>query len=326
MVREDVIRYTIKRLVSFVPVWLGISFISFSIIHIAPGSAVDALLAIGARTPENIARVRAEWGLDQPFHIQYLDWVVGFVQGDLGTSFATGQPVLTVIANGFMPSLQLATVAWLLAASMALPMGILAGVYPDSWIDQITRIFAFGGVAMPHFWIGLMLILIFGQFWGQWFGSGLIPTGGYASLTEDGFVPWFKHIFPPAFSIALGFTGITMRITRSSMIDEMNKDYVTTARSKGVRERFVVVVHALRNALLPVITVMAIQIGQLMNGIVVIEEVFAVPGMGRLLFQSTVNQDLPLVVAMLMIIGTVYLVVNLVVDLLYTVLDPRIEY
>lgn len=292
----------------------------------APGSAVTALLPAGARTSENIARVRAEWGLDQPFHIQYFNWIGGFFRGDLGTSFASGEPVLTVISNAFLPSLQLAIVAWVLAALMAIPLGILAGVYPDSWIDQLSRVFAFTGVAMPHFWIGLLLILIFGQFWGDWFGAGLIPTGGYASLTEDGFVEWFKHIFPPAFSIALGFTGITMRICRSSVIEEMNREYVQTARSKGVHERFVVLVHVLRNALLPVITVMAIQIGQLMNGIVVIEEVFAVPGMGRLLFQSTVNQDLPLVVAMLMVIGTVYLTANLAVDLLYTVLDPRIEY
>lgn len=326
MVREDLVGYFIKRIFWFIPVWLGVSIISFSIIHIAPGSAVDALIPEGARNPENVARVRAEWGLDQPVYIQYLDWLTGALQGNLGTSFTAGQPVTDVIAGAFMPSVQLAFVSWVMAAFIAIPLGILAGVYRDTWIDHVSRLIAFGGVSMPRFWFGLMLILVFGQFWGVWFGSGLIPTGGYASLIDDGFVRWFQHIFPPAFAISLNFQGITMRITRSAMIDELNKPYVQTARSKGVMERFVILVHVVRNALIPVITVMGIQIGQLMNGIIVIEEVFSVPGMGRLLFSSVINQDLPVVVAMLMIIGTVYLVSSLVVDLLYAYLDPRITY
>lgn len=326
MVRTDLLRFAFKRIILFVPVWLGISLISFSIIHLAPGSPVTALLPEGARSPENIARVRAKWGLDEPFHIQYLKWLTDAAQGDLGYAFGSGAPVTSVIADAIVPTAQLAFVTLVLAVAFALPLGILAGVYEGTWVDQLSRLIAFGGVSMPNFWIGIMLILIFGQYWGGWFGSGLIPTGGYASLTEDGFVQWFKHIFPPAFSIAVGFTGITMRITRGAMIEELNKQYVKTARSKGLKAQTVTVVHVLRNALIPVVTVVGIQIGQVMNGVIVIEEVFSVPGMGRLLFWSAVNQDIPVITAMLLVIGTIYLFSSLTVDILYAYLDPRIRY
>lgn len=324
MVRTDVVRFTIRRLVLFVPVWFGISFIAFSMIHLTPGSPINALLPEGARNPENIARIKAQWGLDQPFHMQYIDWLWRALHGDLGFGFTSGAPVTNQIATAVVPTAQLGLLVIVFTMVIAFPLGIIGAVKKGTWVDQLTRLSAFGGASIPQFWIGIMLILIFAAYWNQWYGYGLIPTGGYVPL-DEGFFPWLRHLIAPALCIAIGFSGITLRMVRGAMIEEMNKQYVQTARSKGLKEYSVIVSHVFRNALIPVVTVIGMQIGFVMNGSIVIEQVFAIPGIGRLLFWSTINQDIPVVTGVLLFIGSIYLFANLSVDILYAYLDPRIE-
>jgi peptide/nickel transport system permease protein len=208
---------------------------------------------------------------------------------------------------------------------VSLPLGILGAVYKDTWIDELSRILAFGGVSIPRFWMGLMMILVFGQYWSQWFGEGLISTGGYVPITA-GPIEFLHYMLAPAIAIGLGYAAITARITRSAMIDELNKDYVRTARSKGLREQLIIGKHVFQNAMLPVITVVGMQLGFVINGVVVVEEVFAIPGIGRLMFSAVANQDLPTVQALLLFIATAYVLMNLLVDLGYAFLDPRIVY
>lgn len=325
MVRSDLVRYTIKRLLLVIPVWLGISIVSFAMMHLAPGSPEDTILPEGTATPERVAYVREQWGLDQPVYMQYFDWLANVARGDFGESFVRGTDVTGVVVQSIYPSLQLALLATFFAVVIAVTLGTIAAVNKGGWIDQGSRVLAFSFVAMPRFWFGLMLILIFGQFWAGWFGYGLIATIGFAS-PRDGIVPFLRHAVAPALAAGVVYMGILMRITRGAVVEELNKQYVQTARTKGVPERIVIGVHVLRNAMIPVITVAGLQLGGLLGGLVVIESVFAIPGLGRLLFQSVYDQDIPMVQAILILIGTFYVMTNLVVDLLYAYLDPRITY
>lgn len=317
--------YAIKRVLMLIPVFLGISAVVFLLIKLTPGDPITVLLPPAQRSPENIAALKDRLGLDQPIYIQYAKWLFSALQGDLGRSYATRQPVTEMIASRVWPTVQLAIVAMVVALFIAIPVGVLSAVYKDTWVDHFGRVVAFVGISMPAFWLGIMIILVFALFWQTQFGEQLIPSGGYVPISE-GFVPWLRHVLPPGITLGVGFSALTTRLTRSSMVEVLNEDYVRTARSKGVKEMSVVLIHSFRNALIPVVTVLGLQIGFLLNGAVVVEQVFRWPGIGRLLYQSVQQQDMPLLQGIVLFIAGVFVIANLCVDLLYAYLDPRIKY
>ncbi|MEZ3170049.1 ABC transporter permease [Halorubrum sp. RMP-47] len=321
----DKVNYITKRVLSLIPVFLGVTLVVFLMIRLSPGDPITAMIPPQARTPETIERLTQRLGLDDPLPVQYYNWVTDAITLDLGRSYSQDRPVTAVISAHIWPTLQISLVAFFVSILIVLPLGVLSGVYKDSWIDQVSRILAFTGISIPSFWLGLMVIMFGALFWNRWFGYTLIPAGGYISPLES-ITGWLWHVLPPGIVLGVGFSAITMRLTRSSMVEAMQEDYVRTARSKGAKEQVVIVVHALRNALIPVITVAGLQIGYLLNGAVVVEEVFAWPGVGRLLFQSVQQQDMPLIQGLVLLFASVFVLMNLIVDLLYTVLDPRIEY
>lgn len=317
--------YILKRVFLTAPILLVVSLGVFLLIQLTPGDTVSAILPADQQSPEQIAQVTEKYGLDEPLYIQYGRWLWNALQGDFGRSYAMGEPVVSIVSNSAWATLQLAFVALIIALIIAVPLGIASAVYKGSWIDQSSRVVAFGGISLPAFWVGIMIILIFALYWDQWFGGVLIPSGGYVPIT-DGFIPWLHHIIAPAFTLGIGFAAILTRHIRSAMVEVLDQDYVRTARSKGVKERVVVLVHALRNGLIPVITVLGFQVGFLMNGAVVVEQVFQWPGIGRALYLAVTRQDLPLVQGIVLFIAVVFVVMNLLVDVAYTYLDPRVEY
>jgi peptide/nickel transport system permease protein len=317
--------YAVKRLLLLVPVLLGITAVVFLLVQLTPGSPITVLLPPNARTPSQIAALRNRLGLDQPLYIQYIKWVTNAAQGDLGRSYATRQPVTEMIVDHLWPTLELAAVALFVALFVAIPVGILSAVYKDTAIDHFGRIGAFLGISMPSFWVGIMAILVFALFWQEWFGFQVIPAGGYVSPAA-GFVPWLRHIVAPGLVLGLGFAALTTRLTRAAMLEVLNEDYIRTARSKGVKESTVVLVHGFKNAFIPVLTVLGLQLGFLINGSVVIEQVFQWPGIGQLLYTAVEQRDMPLIQGIVLLIAIVFVFANLAVDLLYAFLDPRIKY
>lgn len=324
--RIGLLLYVLKRVFVSIPILIGVSIIAFSLIHLIPGDPIDVIVAQAEYLPpERKAEIRSNLGLDQPLWVQYWDWFTGMLTGDMGHSYIAETSVNSRIADTIWPTVHIGVTAVFFAVLFALPIGILSAIYKDTWVDQASRFFAFGGVSIPRFWLGLMLMLVFAESWNTWFGWSLISTGGWVPLSEDP-VQWARHVVAPALCIGLGYTAMTTRIARGSMIEELNKDYVTTARSKGAKEQLVVGVHVVRNALIPVVTVIGMQLGFIFSGVVVVEEVFAIPGLGRLLFDSVRLQDVPTVQALLVLIAGVYITVNLLVDISYAYLDPRITY
>lgn len=317
--------YAVKRVLLLVPVFLGITAVVFLLLKLVPGSPVVTLLPPTARTPARIAQLKQELGLNQPIYIQYLKWLWNVLHLDLGRSYATRQPVLEMILNHVWPTIQLTAVAFIIALLIAIPIGVLSGVYKNSWIDHTGRIVAFGGISVPPFWLGIMVILVFALYFENWYGIQVIPTGGYVPLSA-GLASWFRHIIAPALVLGLGFSALTTRLTRASMIEALNQDYIRTAHAKGITNLVVVMVHGFRNALIPVLTVMGMQLGFLLNGAVVVEQVFQWPGIGRLLYTAVLQRDMPLIQGIVLFIAAVFVLANLAVDLLYALLDPRIKY
>ena len=317
--------YTIKRILLAIPVMVGVSIGVFLLIKLTPGDPISTVLPPQQRTPANIERVRQRLELGKPLYVQYWSWASAALQGNLGRSYTLQQQVATLITSRLWPTVQLSFVAFFVALFIAVPSGVVSAVYKDTWIDHGSRVVAFLGISIPAFWLGIMVILVFALFWQDWFGFSLIPAGGYVSPSED-LAGWFRAVVGPGITLGVGYAALTARMTRSAMVDVLNEEYVQTARSKGVRERGVVFVHAFRNALIPVVTVLGMNIGFLFNGSIVVEQVFQWPGIGRLLYGAVLDQDMPLIQGLLLFIAGVFIVANLSVDLLYAYLDPRIGY
>lgn len=303
-------RYILRRLLHVVPVMLAISVIVFGMLQIAPGDSALVLAGVDASV-EDIEAIRVKFGLDQPFYIQYGIWLRQVLKGDLGRSIVTRRPVLTEILSRVKPTAQLATAAMILATVVGMAIGIISATRQYSILDHSTMIMALLGVSTPTFWLGLMLILLFSVQL-HWF-----PTGGVESL---------KALVLPAVTLSAPSTAIIARMTRSSLLEVIREDYIVTARAKGLPQRLVLFRHALRNALIPVITVIGVNYGYLLGGTVIIETVFYRPGLGRLLIDSIQFRDFPVVQGTVMILAAVFVVINLVVDVLYVYLDPRIRY
>ena len=289
---------------------LGVVTVVFLIVHLIPGDPVEIMLGEQARAVDREA-LRHEMGLDKPIHLQYVAFLKGLVRGDLGHSLHTKQPVLTSIARRLPATIELAAAAMAVAMLLAIPLGLLAAYKKDSLVDQGSMLFALLGISMPNFWLGPLLIIVFSLKLG-WF-----PVSGRGSLA---------HVVLPAITLGTAMAAILTRMTRASMLDVIKSDYITTARAKGVRESLVVLKHAFRNALIPVVTIVGLQIGSLLAGSIITETIFAWPGIGRLTIQAINARDYPLVQGCVLIIALGYVLVNFATDLLYGLIDPRIRY
>ena len=315
--------YVIKRFMLFIPTLILVTLMVFALMRLVPGDPAELLLmgfeGDGQFSEQQLADLRAKLGTDRPLAIQYLDWIWGMVRGDFGVSMYFDTPISEDLAAKLPITLELSALALLLAFAVAVPLGVLSAVRQDTIADYASRIIAIAGVAMPTFWIGI-LVVYFLVTWFDW-----LPPLGYANLWSD---PWtnLQQMFFPA--VALGFYNMALvaRVTRSSMLEVFREDYIRTARSKGLRERAVIIRHALKNAFLPILTISGWQVGRLIAGTVVIETIFLVPGMGRLLVDSILHRDYTMIQSIVMVIAFMVLALNLIVDLLYAWLDPRIRY
>jgi len=304
------LQYVIKRLLSTIPVLIGISLLLFFMLRMLPGDPAQVLAGQMA-TPDEVELIRHQLGLDRPVHVQYAFFLGRLARFDLGRSARTQNPVTEEIWARLPNTMLLAVVAITLACLFGIPAGIISAVRPYTWIDYVVTSTAIFGISMPVFWLGLMLVVVFAV-WLQW-----LPAGGTGS---------WRHVILPSFTLAAFVVAFIARMTRSSMIEVLSQDYTTTARSKGLKEQVVVIKHALKNALIPIITVIGLQFGMLLGGAVLTETVFAWPGVGRLIVDSILARDYPMIQGAILVFGLLYILVNLVVDLLYAYVDPRIRY
>ncbi len=303
--------YVVRRLLLTIPILFAIVTLVFAIRPLVPGDPIAIMFFGQAANPQVIADIRSQLGLDKSIPEQYLLYVSNVLRGDLGTSITTRQPVIEEITNRYPATLKLAIGAFLISAFLGLLFGILAAVYKDSAIDTGAMILATAGISMPAFWFGLLAIYFFSVHLG-WFS--VIPDGSLKSLVL------------PATTLGLIASSIVARLVRSAMLEVLNQDYVQTARAKGLSERRVVLLHALRNAAIPVVTIVGLQFGGLLTGAFIIEAVFAWHGIGELAVQSFAKRDFPMIQGITLVVATTYVLVNLVVDVIYAALDPRITY
>lgn len=315
--------YIARRFVLFVPTLLLTTLIVFVLFFLVPGDTALFILTgeegAGAVTEEDIAKLRSELGLDRPIHIQYFSWVWGILQGDLGTSIWYKTPVIDELKDKFAVTVQLAVMGIVLAFIMAVPLGVLSAVKQDTLPDYVCRIISLIGIALPTFWLAILMIYGLAYFF-NW-----LPPLGYATLWEDPVLNLKQLIFP-ALAIAFHDLAFTARVTRSAMLEVLREDYVRTARSKGLHEVSVIGRHALKNAILPVVTVSGYQFARLLGGVIIVETIFVVPGLGRFLIESIIHRDFVVIQAVILLTAAVVLGLNLIIDLFYGVLDPRIRY
>lgn len=302
-------KYILRRLVMSVPVMIGVWIVAFLIMHLTPGDPAQ-LLAGPDATIEDVQLIRDRFGLDEPLPVQYVQFVKGVFDGSL-ESMKYEVPAIGLITSRLKNTAVLAGAALLLSVALGVMAGILSAVRRYSWIDYLSTSLALIGVSMPAFWLAIMLVMLFAV------ELGWLPAAGMGGV---------RHIVLPAIVLGTGSAGIIARMTRSTMMDVLRQDYVTTARAKGLTERVVVYLHALRNAMIPTVTVIGMQIGSLLTGAVLTESVFAWPGVGRLLVDSILGRDYPVVQATLLVVAFIYVGANLLVDILYAFLDPRIRY
>ncbi|MBK3776514.1 ABC transporter permease [Azospirillum sp. YIM DDC1] len=310
--------YTLTRLAYLAMVLVVMSILVFLVTQAMPGD-VASMIAGQFASKEVIDAITVKLGLDQPLIVQYGRWAAGILQGDLGRSLVLEQPVAPILMEALSRSLVLAVVALAVVTVIGIGLGVLAAVRRGRLADQMVSGVSYLGIAVPDFFWAIVLVLVFGSYL-KW-----LPTGGYAPLS-DGFVPWASHLVLPVVTLVLMLIARIARLTRSSMIDVLQTNYVKYARAKGLPEKVVIVRHALRNALLPTITVLAIDFGLILGGVVVIETVFSFPGMGRLLLFAIQRHDLPLIQATILIISTAYCLANLAADLLYAFVNPKIRH
>jgi peptide/nickel transport system permease protein len=311
----------VNRLLLMIPTLIGVAVLTFFVLRIVPGDIVEVKLRAdgGNVTQEVIEQERHRLGLDRPLIVQFGDWMKGLATFDLGTSMWTGRPVSEEIALRFELSIQVAIMATIVAMLVAIPLGTASALFKDTWIDYAIRVVTIAGLAVPSFWLGMLIILSLLYFF-NW-----LPPITYTPLYVDP-VANISQLIWPALAVGYRYAAVVARMVRSSVIEVMKEDYIRTARAKGVFERLVVSRHAMRNALLPAITVIGLEFAFLIGGLVVTEQVFNLNGIGRLFVQSVSRNDFILIQGMVMLIAAIYIVVNMVVDLLYAAFDPRIRY
>jgi peptide/nickel transport system permease protein len=313
-----VLGYVVRRLVLLVPVLLIVGIIVFGLMHLTPGDPAAVMLGREA-TLEQKEALRERLGLNEPIQVQFFNWFGNALRLDFGESLFIGKPVTEALRERAEPTILLAVYALTLSVLIAVPAGVIAAVRANSLVDRMLMVVSIGGVAIPSFFLGILMILLFAVV------LGWLPSGGYVDIGDD-LGQHLKYMLLP--SIALGFSaaGLLARLVRSTMLDVLNEDYVRTAYSKGLAERHVVLLHAFRNALIPVMTVIGISLAGMLGGAVVIETVFNIPGMGRLLVQSVTRRDIPVVQGAVMTVAAVQIIVMLLLDIVYVYIDPRIRY
>ena len=313
--------FVLRRLLLSVPIMLGVSFLTFVMFRVIPGDAAVFICGIEC-TPEVLQEVRQEWGLDQPWYQQYGDWLWGVLHGDLGRSFLTKLPVTTELGRRLPVTAELLVMTLFLSLLLGIPPGVLSAIRPGTVVDWLARFVSVLWLSIPAFWLGV-LVVIFGVIWFSWtppqFGRG------YVSFFDEPWVNLQQFVFP-SLVLALGMAAAIMRLTRSSLLEVMRNDYIRTAWAKGLRERTVVTRHALKNALIPVITIIGLQVGALIGGAVIVESVFALNGVGKYVLEAIIMRDLLVVQSVVLILALTTVVANLIVDVLYGWLDPRIRY
>ena len=310
--------YVLRRLLLMVPVAFFVTVGVFMLIHLSPGD--PALIMLGEdRTPQAIAAIHQQLGLDKPLYVQYAIWLTHVVHGDWGRSITTNEPVLSDILDHLPATLELGLAALVWSIAVAIPMGTIAALRRGSIVDRLATGITVAGVSVPNFFIGIVLIFVLSV------SARMFTFGGYVPITQDP-LESLRHVILPAISLGTAGTAINMRFTRSSMIEVLNLDYIRTARAKGASWRRVVFVHALKNALIPVVTIVGLQIGGIIEGAVVTETVFTWPGVGRLAVDSIFNRDYTVVQGVVLLAAFSYMIANLLVDLVYGWLDPRISY
>lgn len=313
-------RYLIRRILLMIPTMLGVAIIIFVLMRLIPGDIAEILLGeSGAINQEMIDLVNKQLGLDKPYLVQFTDWIGALVQGDLGTSMWTGRPMTQELEQRFQLSLQIALMSTLLATVLAIPLGTLAALRQDTWLDYSIRIFSIAGLATPSFWMGILMILFFLIFF-QW-----MPPIKYTPIWVD---PWnnLSQLIWPALATGYRYSAVATRMTRSAVLEVLREDYIRTARAKGLLEKIVINRHALKNAMLPVITVIGLEFAFLMGGLVVTEQVFNLNGLGLFFVKAVGNHDYTAVQVLVLIVAFTFILTNLLVDVLYAWLDPRIHY
>jgi peptide/nickel transport system permease protein len=314
-------RFLARRLVSLPPTLLGVSVLTFLFLRLIPGDQITARIGTSqALTPEQVASLRAYFGVDQPLPVQYANWLGSLLRGDAGYSVRSGQPVFVELAGRLPVTLELALAAALVALVVGLPLGLVSALRPNSWLDLLARGFGLLGLALPSFWLGTLIILLFARYL-RWMPN----TGGYVDLLVDP-VANVRFLVFPAVTLGVAMAAVVMRTMRSAMLDVLGTEYIRTARAKGLPARLVVSRHALRNSLIVVVTILGIQVGYLLGGAVVVEEVFSVPGAGRLLLNAINQRDYAVVQGSVLVLATLFVATNTLVDLLYGYFDPRIRY
>lgn len=312
-------RYVLMRLMVYIPVLFGVSIICFSFIHMVPGNIVQIMAGEEALTPEQEAQLLAELGLDKPIHIQYLVWLSKVLRGDFGKSYATGMPVMDQILQRLPVNIELMIIAFTFVIIVGILFGMVSAAFQFTGYDYGIRVLAIIGYCIPNFWLATIFVLV-GSLVFPW-----LPVLEYVPFSED---PWasLRGMIIPGFVLGLAHLSYVLRMTRSSFLEQMRQDYVRTARSKGLTEKLVFFRHLTKNSLIPVVTIIGLQIGSMIGGFVLTEEVFVLPGMGRLLLEGILERDFNIIQAIILLLSAVFLTSNLLVDIVYAWLDPRIKY
>ncbi len=312
------LRFLIHRSIGALVVMWAVATLVFFMLRIVPGDPIAAMLFDSS--PEMAEQLKAKFGLDQPVYVQYVKWFWAVLQGDFGTSiYGSRLEVSRLIVEALPRTISLALLSFVVAIVIAIPAGLIAATRKNSKLDHSVTVFAFLGLSMPDFWLAIILIIVFAA------NLHWLPAIGYAPLSE-GFWPWLQHLILPAIAAGTAFSAIVARMIRSSMLEVLKADYMQVARSKGLKEPFLILFHAFPNALIPVVTVMGIAFALLMTASVVVENVFVIKGLGRLLIQGILNRDYAVVQGTILVVSAIFVFVNLLVDMLYTIIDPRIRY
>ena len=315
-------RYLIRRIVLTIPTLLIVTFLVFLLLFLSPGDPILMLVPpdeLDQLTDEDLHRLRQKLGLDRPVPLQYADWLVNVLRGDLGRSIHQRRPVADLLATRFPVTLELALLSVAVASIVAIPIGIYTALKPGGVGDFIGNLVALMGVSAPNFWVALLLIVVFAVHL-RW-----LPAGGFTRVSDDP-VAHIQRMILPVITLGTALMAVTMRLTRSSMLEALNEDYIRTARSKGLSQRRIVVLHALKNALIPVVTTIGLQIGRILGGTVAIELIFSFPGMGKLMLDAIFARDFPVVQGAVLLITLSFIIINLVMDFTYAFIDPRIRF
>lgn len=310
--------YVIRRLLQMIPVLFGISVLIFIVMKSIPGDVISGILGVET-TPELVAQLEEKYGLNRPYIVQYLDWIGGVLRGDFGESIRTSEPILPNILNRLKVTGQLTIMAAIISWIIAIPLGVLAAVKRNTWVDRFVRVFALLGVSVPGFALSIMLILLLSQVFNYF--SPL----GYVSFFDNPLAN-LEIMILPALILGVSISGSVMRMTRSSVLEVLRQDFIKTVRAKGASERVAIFKHALRNALIPIITLIGMQIGSLLGGAVILEQIFSLPGLGQMTLTGINQRDYPVVQGCVLVIAVIYVIVNLITDILYAYIDPRISY